>query len=155
MLAPITRPGREHREVYVPEGTWVHWFTGERIDGPAHVVAHAPLGRPALYARANTPIPLWPALPHTGATPAELTLRIALAPGAAPGSSSLYEDAGDGYAHEDGAYARRTLECDGRQLRIGPREGGWTPPRENVVMEFGGRSVRVAESAGEQVVELE
>jgi alpha-glucosidase len=155
MLAPITRPGREHREVYVPEGTWVHWFTGERIDGPAHVVAHAPLGRPALYARANTPIPLWPALSHTGATPDELTLRIALAPGAAPGSSSLYEDAGDGYAHEDGAYARRTLESDGRQVRIGPREGGWTPPRENVVVESGGRSVRVAESAGEQVVELE
>ena len=135
----------------------MHWFTGERIDGPAHVLAHAPLGRPALYARANTPIPLWPEMPNTGAAaPDPLTLRIAAAPGAAPGRASLYEDEGDGYAHEDGAYARRTLECDGRRLRIGPREGTWAPPRERVVVEIqGGRSIELAESAGEQVVELE
>jgi alpha-glucosidase len=157
MLAPITRPGREHRAVYVPEGTWVHWFTGERVDGPAHVLAHAPLGRPALYARANTPIPLWPALPHTGAAaPDPLTLRIAVAPGAAPGRASLYEDEGEGYGYEDGAYARRTVECDGRRVRIGPREGGWAPPRRRVVVELqGARSFELAESAGEQVVELE
>ena len=29
-----------------PPGTWVQWWTGERVEGPAHVLAHAPLGRP-------------------------------------------------------------------------------------------------------------
>jgi alpha-glucosidase len=157
MLAPITRPGVEHRHVYVPAGTWVQWFTGERIDGPAHVVAHAPLGRPALYARANTPIPLWPERPNTAAAaPDPLTLRIAVAPGAAPGRSSLYEDEGEGYAHEHGVYARRTLECDGRRLRIGPREGAFAPPRQGVVVQVqGGLLIELGESADEQVVELE
>ncbi|MGH2968826.1 MAG: glycoside hydrolase family 31 protein, partial [Solirubrobacteraceae bacterium] len=67
LVAPITRPGIEHRHVYLPRGTWLQWWTGERFDGPAHVLAHAPLGRPALYARANAAIPLWPEREHTAA----------------------------------------------------------------------------------------
>ena len=65
LVAPITRPGIEHRHVYLPAGTWVQWWTGERVEGPAHVLAHAPLGRPALYVRANTPLPLWDPVQHT------------------------------------------------------------------------------------------
>ena len=76
LVAPITRPGIEHRHVYLPAGTWFQWWTGERIDGPTHVLAHAPLGRPAIYARANAAIPLWPVLQHTGEIPGEVTLRV-------------------------------------------------------------------------------
>ncbi|HET6549925.1 MAG TPA: TIM-barrel domain-containing protein, partial [Solirubrobacter sp.] len=108
LVAPITRPGIEHRHVYLPAGTWVQWWTGERIDGPAHVLAHAPLGRPALYARANAAIPMWPVMQHTGETPDELTLRVFAVPGAAAVTRELYEDAGEGY----GPGARRTLTCD-------------------------------------------
>ena len=70
LVAPITRPGVEHRHVYLPAGPWAHWWTGEVIEGPAHVLAHAPSGRPAIYARCNTPIPMWPAVQHTGEVPA-------------------------------------------------------------------------------------
>jgi len=142
LLAPITRPGLEHRHVYLPAGTWVHWFTGERVDGPAHVLAHAPLGRPALYVRANTQLPLWPAMAHTGAAaPDPLTLRIACAPGAPAGGAWLYEDEGEGFAHEDGAYARRALRCevdDTTRVHLAAREGTWRPPREQVVVELHG-----------------
>ena len=57
LVAPITRPGIEHRHAYLPAGAWAQWWTGEVIEGPAHVLAHAPLGRPAIYARCNTPDP--------------------------------------------------------------------------------------------------
>ena len=67
LVAPISRPGVEHRHVYLPEGTWIHFWTGERLDGPAHVLAHAPLGEPAVYLKANTPLPMGPDAPHTGA----------------------------------------------------------------------------------------
>ena len=59
---PDHRPGIEHRHVYLPAGSWAHWWTNTRIEGPAHVLAHAPLGQPAVYARCDTPIPLWPVL---------------------------------------------------------------------------------------------
>jgi alpha-glucosidase len=141
LLAPVTRPGVEHRHVYLPAGTWVHWWTGERIDGPAHVLAHAPLGRPALYARANTPLPLWPALAHTGETPDLLTLRVFCAPGAAGGAAALYEDEGDGFGYRDGAFARRDASCEATgalTLRLGAREGAWVPRRERIELELRG-----------------
>jgi alpha-glucosidase len=145
LLAPITRPGIEHRHVYLPAGTWVQWWTGERVDGPAHVLAHAPLGRPALYARANAAVPLWPALMHTGeAPPDELTLRIAVAPGAAEARAELYEDAGEGH----GPAARRSVLCaateDELMVRLGARRGGWVPPRERVTLELHGAGAPAA-----------
>ncbi|HET6548584.1 MAG TPA: DUF5110 domain-containing protein, partial [Solirubrobacter sp.] len=143
---PITRPGIEHRHVYLPAGTWVQWWTGERIDGPAHVLAHAPLGRPALYARANAAIPMWPVMQHTGETPDELTLRVFAVPGAAAVTRELYEDAGEGY----GPSARRTLTCDGTTLTFGAREGDYVPPRSRILVEPAG--VELAERA--EVTEL-
>jgi alpha-glucosidase len=134
LVAPITRPGIEHRHVYLPAGTWVQWWTGERIDGPAHVLAHAPLGRPALYARANAAIPMWPVMQHTGETPDELTLRVFAVPGAAAVTRELYEDAGEGY----GPSARRTLTCDGAMRTLGAREGDYVPPRSRIVVEPAG-----------------
>ena len=48
-MPSIARPGTAYRHVYVPRGTWVQYWTGERVQGPAHVLAHAPLGQPAIY----------------------------------------------------------------------------------------------------------
>jgi alpha-glucosidase len=44
LVAPITRPGIEHRHVYLPRGTWCHFWTGERIEGQTHILAHCPSG---------------------------------------------------------------------------------------------------------------
>lgn len=135
LAAPISRPGIEHRHVYLPAGTWVQWWTGESVDGPAHVLAHAPLGRPALYARANAAIPLWPVRMHTGdGAPDPLTLRIACAPGAPPVEREIYEDAGEGY----GESARWTVRCDGVTVELGERTGGYAPPRTRVEVELHG-----------------
>jgi alpha-glucosidase len=150
LAAPISRPGIEHRHVYLPQGTWAHWWTGERVTGPAHVLAHAPLGRPALYARANAAIPQWPVRQSTAeGPPDELRLRVEAAPEAQAWERELYEDEGDGY----GESARRTVRCSGQdgggyRVELGERRGGWVPPRERVELELrglggGAASVRV------------
>jgi alpha-glucosidase len=143
LVAPITRPGIEHRHVYLPADTWVQWWTGEVIEGPAHILAHAPLGRPAIYARANAAIPLWAAREHTGFTQDELTLRVFAVPGAGKYTRALYEDGGEGY----GEVARRTVWCDGATLRLSGREGGYVPPRRQILVEVGGARAELAESA--------
>ena len=141
LVAPITRPGIEHRHVYLPQGTWFHYWNGERFDGPAHVLAHAPLGEPAIYVRANTPVPMGPDANHTGERPTDpLTLRTHPAEGA--GESTLYEDAGDGFGYENGEYARRVLSCDTSHdrvtIRLGEREGSFAPERREVILELRG-----------------
>jgi alpha-glucosidase len=147
LVAPITRPGIEHRHVYLPQGTWFHLWSSERFDGPAHVLAHAPLGEPAIYVRANTPLPMGPDANHTGELPTDpLTFRIHPAEGA--GESTLYEDAGDGFGHENEEYARRVLSCDTSRdrviVRLGEREGSFAPNRQEVILEL--RGVEVAQS---------
>jgi alpha-glucosidase len=145
LVAPITRPGIEHRYVYLPKGIWFHFWTGERIEGPKHILAHAPLGEPALYLRANTALPLWPEMNHVDEKPADqLTLLLYSAEGA--GDTALYEDAGNGFGYERGEYARRKVVCeasaDGVSVRLGEREGSFVPERSSVNLEFRGVSTR-------------
>jgi alpha-glucosidase len=141
LVAPITRPGREYRHVYLPAGSWSHWYTGDQIDGPAHIIAHAPLGQPAIYARGNHAIPLWPAMQHTGERdPDPLTLVVYPVAGSA--STTIYEDAGDGFAYQHGQYARTTITSSTAErsatVLIGQREGGYAPPRSSIEVELRG-----------------
>jgi alpha-glucosidase len=150
LVAPITRPGIEHRHVYLPAGTWCHWWTGERFEGPAHILAHAPLGRPALFARANVPVPLGDPVDHTG-LPSSLTWLVHAAPGA--GESSLYEDAGDGY----GPCCRRTAHVESGEdgsvrFSLSARSGSYVPSRSSVVINVVGVGSAVVEEAAEAVV---
>jgi alpha-glucosidase len=144
LVAPVTRPGIEHRHVYLPDGTWCHWWTGESVVGPAHVLAHAPLGRPAVYARAGAAIPLGDPVAHTGVA-SSLTWRVF--PGGA-GSSSLYEDAGDGY----GPWCRRTAHVEGARVALSAREGSFVPARDSVVIEVVGVGSAEVEEAADPVV---
>jgi alpha-glucosidase len=150
LVAPISRPGIEHRHVYLPGGSWFHFWTGERLDGPSHVLARAPLGEPAVYL-------------HAGEGAADpLTVLVHPAAGAAPGSTTLYEDAGDGFGYEGGDSARRELSCEASEDRVtvslGEREGSFVPQRETVILELRGieapRGVTVGgEAAGSRPVE--
>lgn len=139
LVAPITRSGAKYRHVYLPAGTWFHYWTGERFEGPAHILAQAPLGRPAFYVRANTAIPLWPAMNYVGQNAAD-QLTLILCPAQGSGSATLYEDAGDGYAYLEGEYARRAIrcECDGKQIRVilAAQDGNYVPARQHLLLEL-------------------
>jgi alpha-glucosidase len=135
LVAPITRPGIEHRYVYLPQGTWFHYYSGERFTGPTHILAHAPLGEPALYVRGNSPIPMGPDAAHTGERPND-PLTLLVYPDEGKGESTLYEDEGNGFGYEEGEYARRRISCessDGRiTIRLGERQGSFVPERREV-----------------------
>jgi alpha-glucosidase len=106
LIAPIARPGTEYRHVYLPTGDWVHYWTGERFSGPAHILAHAPLGQPAIYVRANTPVPLF----SNAGVADPLTWLVFIAT-EAEGTGDWYDDDGEGYAHLDGRFTRARLTC--------------------------------------------
>jgi alpha-glucosidase len=139
LVAPVTRPGVEYRHVYLPGGSWFHFWTGARVDGPAHILAHAPLGRPAVYVRGNTAVPLWPEMNHVGQQEAE-PLTLVLYPSEGRGSATLYEDAGDGYEYLNGFSARRAITCEFEaghiSVRLGEREGAFVPARRHVRVEL-------------------
>jgi alpha-glucosidase len=139
LVAPVTRPGVEFRHVYLPEGSWFHLWTGARVDGPAHILVHAPMGRPAIYVRANTALPLWPEMNYVGQHAAD-PLTFVLYPCEGSGSATFYEDAGDGYEYLNGFYARRSITCEVEagsiRVVIGEKEGTFVPDRRQVRLEL-------------------
>jgi alpha-glucosidase len=157
-VAPIARPGTEYRHVYLPRGTWVHYWSGESIAGPAHVLVHAPLGKPALYVRANTPLPLGPPTVHDAdAGREQLTWLVCIAAKAETGTFALYEDAGDGYAYQHGELSRSRATCQvsqtSVQIELAAPEGSYSPARDSVELDIRGLDLPARVSVNGQPVD--
>jgi len=77
LVAPILdETGR--RRVYLPEGGWSDWWSGERIEGPRWISVEADLDTLPLWLRDGAAIPLGPAMDHVDQGPLDaITLRIA------------------------------------------------------------------------------
>ncbi len=128
LVAPVADPDG-NRRVYLPDGDWVHWFTGEHHHGPTWLDTHSPIDHFPLYQRAASLVPLGPATAHVGARPTDqLTLR-----------------AGDPTAAADW---RGVARVDGRAVTI-------TTSREDPIVVVGGLpprvDVRVVDGAGRTV----
>jgi L-lactate dehydrogenase len=52
LVAPVVEPGKDTRSVWLPEGEWVHLWTGKRYAGGEHTIP-APIGQPPVFRRAD------------------------------------------------------------------------------------------------------
>lgn len=139
LAAPISRPGVDHRAVYLPEGCWYDWWSGKAFDGPSHIMAHAPLEQMPLYVRAGSIIPLGPVMQHVDEHPLDpLTLRI----WRGTGEFTLYEDDGHTFEYNTGAFCTTPYhvrsEEQGTVVEIGVREGRFSLPTREVIVELVG-----------------
>jgi alpha-glucosidase len=109
LVAPIYRPGVQSRSVYLPEGIWYDYWTGERFEGGRSVLAAAPLDTMPLYVKAGAVIPEQALRQSTGEG-SEQPARIRFYVGA--GTTDVtpfaqYEDDGRTYEYENGKYRLR------------------------------------------------
>ena len=105
LVAPVLRDSARSRTVTLPEGTWIHYWTDEAMEGGRTVTVDAPLDEIPLFVKGGAILPMRPVAPHTDAQPAD-TLDLAVYPDAGrTGSFSLYEDDGRTLNYQDGAYA--------------------------------------------------
>lgn len=56
LVAPIYDEGEERR-VYLPEGQWLDYWTGEILNGPKNLTVHAPIDRLPLFVRGGAILP--------------------------------------------------------------------------------------------------
>ena len=107
LVAPIYTAGATARQVYLPEGTWYDWYTGETFAGRRFLVAPAPMEHIPLYARGGAVIPLWPEAPPSTADyhPRVIELHVFM-PEDGEYHSFLHEDDGLTFAFRAGAYYR-------------------------------------------------
>jgi alpha-D-xyloside xylohydrolase len=136
LVNPVTQPmyygpastplaGVAHsRPVYLPAGCdWYDFWTDQRLPGGQTIAAPAPLDTLPLYVRAGAIVPMGPDRQYTGEAPdAPVELHVYTG---ADGSFRLYEDEGDGYHYEQGAFSTIDVHWHdaARRLTIDARAG--------------------------------
>jgi hypothetical protein len=126
LVAPVTTPGLSTTgSVWFPPGTWTDFFTGETYRGPAtRTVSATPTHMP-VYVRAGGILAQRDGTANVAHQDrAKLTLT---AYPHASGTTSVYEDAGDGLGYRTGQSARIPVRYDeGRffsSMTVGPVSG--------------------------------
>lgn len=126
LVAPVTEPGVTRMSVYLPKAAgWYDFYTGNRFTGGQTVKANAPLDKIPLFVKAGSILPVGPVQQYTGEKQAD-TLDIRVYRGA-DASFVLYEDEGDSYAYEQGAYSLIAFAWNEQkqELSIGKQEGAF------------------------------
>jgi alpha-D-xyloside xylohydrolase len=114
------------RKVYLPAGSsWVDFWTGKTMPGGTTITADAPIDKIPLLVKAGSILPLGPTIKYTAEKPAD-PIELRIYPGA-DGQFLLYEDEGDNYDYEKGAYATIAFQWENgkRQLFIEDRKGSF------------------------------
>jgi alpha-glucosidase (family GH31 glycosyl hydrolase) len=60
LVAPVIEPGATTRRLYLPQGEWLNYWTGERYAGAADVTVPAPIDQVPLMVRSGSVIPFKP-----------------------------------------------------------------------------------------------
>jgi alpha-glucosidase len=120
LVAPVYTSGATARQVYLPEGTWYHWHTGERHAGRRYIVAPTPMEYIPIYARGGAVIPLWPEAPHStdGYHPETLELHVFVPDADGTYQSMLQEDDGLTFAFQEQALRRTEFRLNRQGARL-------------------------------------
>ncbi|RUS47876.1 DUF5110 domain-containing protein [Cohnella sp. AR92] len=157
LVAPVLRPGAPARSVYLPEGVWYDYWTGEKHEGGRSILAETPLETMPVYVRAGAIIPEQSLTQHANERP-EGSTKLRVYSGGT-GSFSLYEDDGLTYAYESGAFRLREFEWrespTGKVLTSSVRSNGYSErgaELEIVVEQVDEAPASVALSGGKEQV---
>lgn len=132
LVAPVIEPTKDRRMVYLPTGTWIHWWTHKSYSGKNYYVVDAPPAEPPLFVKAGSVIPRQEVQQYVGEKSLQLT-QLEIFP-AEKISGLLVEDDGLTTAYREGKELRTTFEgsYDGKSLHfvIGKPQGKYVSPRK-------------------------
>ena len=109
---------------YLPKGTvWYDFWTNQTYKGGQNLTLTTYFDRVPMFVRAGSILPLGPEMQYVGEKSWD-NLEIRVYPGA-NGTFTLYEDEGDSYNYEKGAYSTIAFNWNdkSRTLTIGERKG--------------------------------
>ena len=58
LVAPVYEQGATQRNVFLPQGKWIDFWTNEKIEGNTEIVANAPIEQIPIYVKEGTIIPM-------------------------------------------------------------------------------------------------
>lgn len=127
LVCPVTEPSATTRKVYLPQGTeWYNYWTNEKYIGGQWIDAPCSLdslplregrgGSFPLFVRAGSIIPTGPVLQYVD-QPTDEPITLNIYPGRDT-EFQLYNDAGDGYAYENGDYTLTAIKWNDKKRKL-------------------------------------
>lgn len=110
LVAPVYQDTTERRDIYLPKGTWIDYWSGRTYEGPTTIDSYsAPLDTLPLFVKAGAAVPMWPGIRSYRDRTASSPLAWDIYP---QGNTSftLYEDDGVTRQHRDGKYATQRAD---------------------------------------------
>jgi alpha-D-xyloside xylohydrolase len=112
--------------VYLPDGSqWYDFWTNTLLDGGTEQMKACPINIMPVYVKAGSIVPFGPAVQYAAEKKWD-NLELRIYPGA-DADYMLYEDEGDTYNYEKGAYSTIAFHWDNKEqtLTIGQRKGSF------------------------------
>ncbi|MDT0688918.1 glycoside hydrolase family 31 protein [Salegentibacter sp. F188] len=108
MICPVTTKGAKTRVVYLPEGKWINYWTGEKFDGQQYLNVLCPLEEMPIFVKAGAIIPTQEVVNYVGERKINQT-KLDIYP---EGSSyfQLYDDDGRSLEYQDGHFSTTKIE---------------------------------------------
>lgn len=101
LVAPILEQGKNFRAVYLPEGNWVDYWTGETIKGKQHIIKIAELDTCPIYIKEGSIVPNYPEQNYIGEKEiSDLILDIYTG----DGEYTHYQDDGSSFNYKEGEF---------------------------------------------------
>ena len=128
LVCPVTQPIKESatRKVYLPKGAqWIDYWTGKTEEGGKWIECKSEISTLPLYIKAGSIIPTTEVAEYAAAQIGK-PVTINIYPGA-DCDFTIYEDEGDNYNYEKGAFASIPLSWNDKKntLIIGQRQGSF------------------------------
>ena len=82
LVAPVLEPGATKKMVYLPEGVWYDYWTGEKLEGKQYLLREAPIDVCPIYIKEGSILPMYDVCQYVGEKP-YTTLHLLTTPGAA------------------------------------------------------------------------
>jgi len=129
MVAPVTTKGAITRSVYLPEGVWFNYWTGEKYEGKSYHHVVAPLDTIPLFVKAGAIIPMQPEMIYSGEKPVDVITLDVYPYGES--KYDLYEDDNLSSNYKTGNFAltkiTSSLSGSGLVLKMAKPAGAFKP----------------------------
>lgn len=126
LIAPMFA-GQTDRTVVLPKGNWYDFYTGDYVGNGETIVARPGLDHIPVYVKDGGIVPFMPALLHAPQLGEKVPIEIRHY-GEKAGTFDLYDDDGETFNYEQGAYTFRKVKVE--QDQNGKWRGWISPPEE-------------------------
>ena len=138
MICPVTEKGAQTRVVYLPEGNWINYWTGELYEGKEYYSVLTPLDQMPIFVKEGSIIPMQDAPQFIGEEPVP-QIKLDIYPGK-DASFELYEDDGKSMEYQEGTYALTSINTTSTDkevtVSVAKSEGSFQLPDRSYLMQI-------------------